>query len=113
VTPELAAKLAEPFCHPAAAALVLEAATAPGWERRERSRRALAILNPDRPLVDGLGVGEPCAPWAEAVGLAAVEVVLYVARGLDRAERARAAGLIVALCREASRLRERRESEAA
>jgi hypothetical protein len=92
MTPDEAAVLAGPFHHPAAAALIIEAANAPGWERRERSRRALAILNPDRPMVDGLQLGGSVPEWAEAIGLA---------------------GLLVALCREAARVRELREGEAA
>lgn len=105
--------MAEPFDHAAAVELVLEAANAAGWERRERSRRALHVLNPDTPLVDGLNVGEPCPEWAEAIGLAAMELALYLGHGLDRRERERVANLLSALCREAERVRELRAGEAA
>ena len=90
---------------------MLAAASRVRSEERYRAQAALRALDAAREPELALAAASP--EWALSVGRAAVEIVLYVAHGEDRSERERAARLMAAFCREAGRLRVRREAEAA
>jgi hypothetical protein len=86
---------------PSALYLLLDAVEGPTPEVRERSRRALACLDPDTPLptaLDDLG---------RAVGVVLVD---GLARNADQADRRRLAGLLQTLIKEAARLADQRRA---
>jgi len=109
VTPALAAEIGDNLFdgHPAAAPLMLEAIHGDTVERRERSRLALRLLDPEEPL-DYLRAPEGPA-WQAALAIA---YSLVASASASRQDRARVAGLLTSLCLEAVRIRER-ESAAA
>ena len=93
-----------------AALLTLAAASPERSEQRIRAQAALRLLAFDHDLELLPGNSIPPA-WARAVGAACTELALYLGHGLDRRERV--AGLLVALCGEAWRVRGLRAAETA
>jgi hypothetical protein len=84
--------------HPAAAPLMLEALHGQTPDRRERSRLALRLLDLDEPVHYFNLLGPS---WWAALAIAHLLVANVSER---RRDRHRIAGLLAALCREASRL---------
>jgi hypothetical protein len=93
VTPERADEIARELYagHPAAATLVMEAVHGVTEERRRRSARALACLDPMEPVpnrMDDLG---------RKLGIVLVD---GIGRSTDKRQRARLSRLLQSLCRE-------------
>lgn len=100
MTPELADEIARELYsgHPAAAVLVMESVHGSTAERRKRSARALACLDPMEP------VSGPLDDLGRQVGRVLVD---GVGRSTDARQRVRLARLLQELSREAVRIEER------
>lgn len=97
MTPEQAAEIARNCYddHPAAAALMVEAVHGETADRRERSRRALLLLDPDEPLAD---LRDQHPSWRAALAIA---TLLVQSVSSTREMRQRVAGLLHRICLEA------------
>jgi hypothetical protein len=118
---EIAAELYDG--HPAAAALMVEAWTRGNlWERKERSRVALAALDPELSIGVVLAMGAWAAARTEqeipvpaakgplaGAARAIADLVTYIASEAPAADRRRIGWLLSAVCREAALVAKRRK----
>jgi hypothetical protein len=94
--------------HPAAAALILEGFNGATQERRLRSARALACLDPDQELLD-LPITSTMDAPARAIAVLLVHGLLL---GRTQHERAKAGSVLAQACEMAEKLYQRAEPAA-